>query len=160
MTTRTPTAAQNMKPENVDSLQDLVRALNDSCQYLIEAADSIKDDEMVANTLRTISSERQKICDNIAGFITLTDEKPVEDGTFLGTLRTIWTAYRAGLNDGDTTVVLIEAERAEDLIVNKFKQVLSEVPGNPINDKLSQYFATIKHGHDRVLNLRNAYQNA
>lgn len=157
MTIRTPETAQNMKHETVEALQDLVRGLQDSTQYHLEAAEKI-DDSFVQTTLKNIASERNQISEQIAGFITMAKEKPVEDGSWLGSLRTIWTAFRAGLNSGDPTVVLIEAERAEDVIVNKFKEILPEIAGNPINDKLIQYFEKVKDGHDRVLALRNTYQ--
>lgn len=159
MTTQVPTAAQHMKPKTIEALQDLVRTLRDSRQYLLEAADVIKDNDMVANTLKRISSERQQIHDNIAGFITLADEKPVEDGTFMGKMREIWTAFRAGLSAGDAKVVLIEAERSEDAIVKRFETILPEIAGNPVNNQLHKYFEMVKNGHDRVLALRNAYQN-
>lgn len=159
MNTRASTAVQHMKPETVESLQDLVRGLRDSQQYLHEAADRIKDDDMVANTLRSISTERQQICDNIAAIITVANEQPARDGTFTGSLRKIWTAFRAGLNAGDPKIVLIEAERAEDVIVNKFKTILPEIADTPVNKQLYNYFGVVKDGHDRVLALRNAYQN-
>lgn len=159
MTQRVPGDAQHMKSETIESLQELTQSLHDSVKYHIEAADKI-DDDYVKQTFLAIAAERKDIRDTIGGFITLADETPVEDGTFLGSMRTIWTAVRAGLNSGDATAVLIEAERAEDVIVNKFKTILPEIAGNPINDILLKYFEMVKSGHDRVLALRNAYQNA
>lgn len=159
MTSRVPDAAQHLKPETIESFQELVQALRDSVNYHKEAADVI-DDDYVKGELSSIAAERENICDTIGGFITSADEKPAENGTFLGSLRNIWTVFRAGLNSGDATVLLIEAERAEDVIVSKFKDVLPEIAGNPVNDILMKYFETIKNGHDRVLALRNAYQNA
>jgi uncharacterized protein (TIGR02284 family) len=158
MDIRVADAAQQMKSETVESLQDLVRALQDSAQYHNEAADKIENDDYVTNTLRKIATERKQICENIGEFIEMADETPVKDGTFMGKMRTIWTAFRAGLNAGNPTVVLIEAERAEDVIVNKFKSILPDIAGNPWNDKLNEHFETVKNGHDRVLALRNAYQ--
>ncbi|QEG24671.1 PA2169 family four-helix-bundle protein [Mariniblastus fucicola] len=159
MTDRVATSAQNMKQETVDSLQELMYALTDSVKYLGEASDSIEDDH-VKNVFRKIADDRKNIDDTIGGFITLADERPEEEGTWLGSLRTCWTNFRAGLNSGDPTVVLIEAERAEDSLKAKFESVLPEVAGNPINDKLLGYYKTVKSGHDQILALRNAYQNA
>ena len=159
MTSRIPDAAQHMKSETIESLQQLTRALSDSINYHTQAADKI-DDAYVKGELLAIAAERKNICETIGGFIALADEKSVEEGTFLGSLRSIWTAFRAGLNSGDATVVLIEAERAEDVIVNKFKDTLPSIAGNPVNNLLLEYFVTVKAGHDRVLDLRNAYQNA
>ena len=159
MSNRIPAAAQDMKKETVEHLQDLIRGLHDSVTYHREAAESIKDD-FVQQTLTIIADERTDMADTLAGFITLADEEPAEDGSWLGSLRTIWAKFRTGLNAGDATVVLIEAERAEDVLVNKFKNILPQVAGNPINDKLLECFGKVKTGHDQVLALRNAYQNA
>lgn len=157
MNTQVTSTAQEMKPETIESLQELVGGLKDSTQYHNQAADKI-DDEFVAGVLRNIAEERELISEDIGGFLTKADEKPVEEGTFGGTLRSIWTALRAGLNGGNPTVVLIEAERAEDVIVNKFKTILPQINRNPVNDVLHKYYKTVKSGHDRVLALRNAYQ--
>jgi uncharacterized protein (TIGR02284 family) len=159
MTNRVPQAAQDIKPETIESLQELIYALRDSVNYHTEAADKI-DDKFVESEFLAIAAERKDISETIGGFISLADEKSEEEGTWLGSLRTIWTAFRAGLNSGDATVVLIEAERAEDVIKGKFEKVLPEIAGNPVNDMLMKYYQTVKAGHDRVLAMRNAYQNA
>lgn len=159
MSMRAPEFAQNMKPETVEGLQCIIRALNDSVSYHQEAAKSI-DDDHVQKTFERIAEERTEIVNSVSDYVALANEEPVEDGSWMGSLRNIWTKFRAGLNAGDATVVLIEAERAEDVIVNKFKDILPELAGNPINDKLLQHFEKVKAGHDQVLALRNAYQNA
>ncbi len=128
--------------------------------YLHEAADSIQDDELVANTLRVVASDRQEVCDAIGGFVTLSNERPKDEGTFLGSLRTIWTSFRAGLKAGESTVVLIEAERAEDVILRKFKDFLPKIAGNPVNNSLLEYYEDVKRGHDQIRGFRDAYQSA
>ncbi len=157
MATRVPDSAQDMKPETVELLRDLVQGLKDSVQYHAEAVDKIND-KRISEVFRNIAQERKDICEDICGFITMADEQPKGEGTFGGTIRRIWTAFRAGLNSGNPTVVLIEAERAEDVIVHKFKEILPQIDDNPVNDLLHKYLETIKSGHDRVLELRNAHQ--
>ncbi len=99
MSTQVQGAAQHMKPETVNSLRELVCGLQDSTRYHKEAADKI-DDDYVAGVLRNIADARKQICENIGGFITLADGKLEENGTFGGTLRSIWTAFRAGSERG------------------------------------------------------------
>ncbi|MEL7499922.1 MAG: PA2169 family four-helix-bundle protein [Planctomycetota bacterium] len=159
MNTRIPETAQDMTQETVEGLQDLSYALRDSISYHREAIEAV-DDDYVKSAFLEIATEREKIVETIGGFVTLAEETPVKDGTWMGSLRSIWTSFRAALNAGDPTVVLIEAERAEDVIVHKFKDVLPMIAGNPINDHLLKFFETVKSGHDRVLALRNTYQNA
>ncbi len=137
-------AAVSMKPKAVESMQELMRALQDSVEHHLEASERIENDDFVSDSLREIAEDRKRICANIGEVISMADEKPVEDGTFMGKLRTIWTAFRAGLNAGDATVVLIEAEKAEDVILKKFKSILPEIENKPINVMLNDYCAKLK----------------
>lgn len=157
MNMETTTNVKTLSEPTVESLQELLRGLNDSVEYLTEAAGKI-DDTNVAKTFKKISTQRQEIADLIATHIDNMGESPVDDGSWLGSLRQCWTTFRAGLNSGDAEVVLIEAERAEDQLMAKFKEILPEVAGNPINDQLITAFERVKNGHDEVLALRNAFQ--
>lgn len=159
MTTRVPNSTHSLSQETVEHLQELILGLRDSINYHREAAEKI-DDQHVKETFKDIADERREIAEGIGTLAFGDDTEPAKDGTWMGSLRTIWTSFRAGLNAGDTTVVLIEAERAEDAIVAKFKDILPKLAGSPINDKLLGYFKEVKKGHDRVLALRNAHQNA
>ena len=148
-----------MSDDTVNHVSDLVRGLNDSFEYLEEAATKVNDDK-VATLFKQLSADRKEIADTLAGMIALasSDADPAEEGSWLGKVRQCWTAFRVGLNSGDATVMLVEAEHAEDAILEKFKDVLPQVAGSEINDVLLQYFAKVKEGHDQVLALRNAYQ--
>lgn len=157
MNTQTATS-KPLSDKTMAGLQELLRGLNDSVEYLNEAAEKI-DDVSVAETFKKLTSQRQDIAAMIGSHIQLSGESPVDEGSWLGTLRQCWTGFRAGINSGDAKVVLIEAERAEDKLMAKFKEILPEVAGNPINDQLLQAFDTVKQGHDEVLALRNAYQS-
>lgn len=150
-------AAQDMTKATTSKLQDLIYSLRNSVEHHREAADRVND-RIVAKLFRDLANEREVILETIGGFVSLAKAKPDESGSFLGKLKTCWTSFRAGLNDGDATVVLIEAERAEDTLMAQFKEVLPEISGNPINDKLLSYFEKVKAGHDRVLKMRNQYQ--
>lgn len=150
-------AAQHMSEETTTKLQDLVYSLKNSVEHHREAASKVND-TIVASVFMELAKEREDIMQTIGGFITLADETPDESSSFLGKIKTCWTSFRASLNGGDETVVLIEAERAEDTLMAQFKDVLPEIAGNPINDKLLEYFDKVKAGHDRILAMRNSYQ--
>ncbi|MEM9944263.1 MAG: PA2169 family four-helix-bundle protein [Planctomycetota bacterium] len=159
MSIKSAETIQNMTDENVGHVQELIRGLRDSIEYHHEAAEKVEDDN-VKQLFTEIVNERKTIVDTLSGMVAMNDESPVDDGSWLGTMRKCWTTFRAGLNAGDPTVILIEAERAEDTIMAKFKSVLPKAAGSQINDVLLQYFEKVKSGHDRVLALRNAYQAA
>lgn len=153
-----PVAAEKLNEETIEHLRDLVRGLLDSVKCHTEAAQSV-DDANVAALFRELASQRQGIANTLDGYIVLAHERPVEEASWLGKLRACWTSFRAGLSSGDATTMLVEAERAEDAIVQKFQSILPKVAGNPINEELLAYFDKVKAGHDRVLEMRNAYQN-
>lgn len=156
MNTRIATNGQPMNPETVEPLQELIYALKDSVDYHREAAELI-DDVYIRREFQEIAAERKEIYQRVGGLIMLTDSAPVIEGTLFGTMRKIWTSFRAALNSGDTNVVLIEAERAEDAIKRKFEQTLTQVAGNSIKDLLLKHYETVEAGHNRVLGLRNVY---
>ena len=150
----------NLIGKATESLRELLQALNDSTGFLVEAADMIEGDELVSNALRSIADERKGIAYSIGGFLPLHDEQATEDVTLLGNLHSIWTSFRAGLNSGDATVVLIEAERAEAAVIEKFEEILPEFAGTPVNNEMLDYSQQVRDGYEQIRGFRNAYENA
>lgn len=161
MAVHTPMLTKEIKETTAESLKELARRLKDSHQYLSEAAGHVRDDEILTGVLNGISSERSLICDSIEKIIgdCGCDVEPDAEGTFSGKLRMIWSAMRAGLNAGDPTVVLIEAEKAEDVMLQKFREILADIGHIPVSVELNRHYETVKRGHDRILALRNQYQS-
>ncbi|MFK7769069.1 MAG: PA2169 family four-helix-bundle protein [Mariniblastus sp.] len=118
------------------------------------------DDKFVKSEFLAIARERDEVCKTIDGLVALAKGDPVDSGTWLGSLRTVWAAFRSGLNSGDVNVMLIEAERDEASIKSEFERVFPLIAGNPINDVLLRHYEIVKSGHDRVVAMRDAFQNA
>ncbi len=156
--TNSDKAAQQMSEETTSKLQELVCGLKDSVEHHRAAAESVND-AIVRSIFLDLANEREEILETIGGLMRLADETPEESASLYGKLKTCWTSFRASLNGGDETVVLIEAEKAEDTLLAQFREILPEIAGNPINDMLLKYFDTVKAGHDRVLAMRNQYQS-
>ena len=150
-------AVQNMSEDATAKMQELIYSLKNSIEHHREAADKV-DDPTVRSVFGKLANERENLLETIGGFMEIAGETPDESSSMLGKLKTCWTSFRTSLNGGDPTVVLIEAERAEDALVDQFKNVLPQIAGNPVNDKMLSYFEQIKAGHDEVLAMRNAYQ--
>ena len=157
MTSQMATPPKELKADTVESLQELIVGLNDSVMYHLRAAEAINDD-YITKVLRGIAWERQQMCSEIGRHVRFSGEKPSDNGTFLGSLRTVWTEFRSALNSGDSIVVLVEAARAEEVIVGRLKNILRQVAGNPINDVLLRVFACVNNGRNRVIALRD-YSN-
>lgn len=67
----------------------------------------------------------------------------------------MWVDLRSALNGGDNYVVMIEAERSEDRIKEKYESVLEETAGSPVNDVLMRHLRAVKGWHDQVRRLRD-----
>ena len=146
--------------ETLSNLQDLARALLDSADFLNQAATSVHDDPIAKAEFQDIAAERMGICGEISAHISINDVNPPRHGTFAGAMRTMWNALRAALNAGDIDVILIEANRAETAIVDKFRQILPEIAGNPLNDKLLRHYEVVKNGRDRIKSMSDKLQTA
>ena len=59
------------------------------------------------------------------------------------------------INENDSYLMLVEAERGEDAIKQASETVLRANAGSAMNDVLTRQYATIKSGHDRIRDLRD-----
>jgi uncharacterized protein (TIGR02284 family) len=157
MSVRVPTRTEQLRKQTLESLHDLKRALNDSINFYTEAAERM-DNDRIESVFHRIAEGRKTIADRLGEELDWVDETPIEDDSFLGSLRMIWTKYRGGSSSGSPAVVLIEAERAEGVILKKLRQVIPETAGNPISAPLLEHFEKFRMGHDRVVALRSAFQ--
>ncbi|GIX00448.1 MAG: histidine kinase [Pirellulaceae bacterium] len=147
----------DLNEQTLEKLQQLVRANIDSVEFLQEGAEKVED-ITVAQLFRDMASQRNGFADELQQYVQWNGKDAEEEGTFIGSVRRTWFAFRTALNGGDATVVLIEAERAEDAIKEAYEDVLIETAGSALNDVLSRQYAVIKSGHDRVRDLRDAYK--
>tara|TARA_R110002072_G_scaffold87983_4_gene198243 strand:- start:2254 stop:2451 length:198 start_codon:yes stop_codon:yes gene_type:complete len=59
------------------------------------------------------------------------------------------------VNGGDRTVLLIEAERAEDRIKGCYEALLKKAAGSPLNAVLLDEYRRVKSTHDLIRGLRD-----
>ena len=144
-----------MEKETIDGLNTLIAYNLDSVEVLESAASKV-DSAPVSSLFRQIATERRAQARELQGFVTLNAEEAKTKGTTGGSIRKTWVDFRASLNSGDTYVVLIEAERAEDRILGEYKDVLKKTAGSPVNDILMRQIRDCKSWHDRVKQLRDA----
>ena len=145
-------AARYASPRTTSRLQDLIYSLKDNVEHHREAAARVND-PIVRAILRDLANERELILETIGGIMTSVDRTPEESTTLFGKIKTCWSSFRASLNGGDETVVLIEAERAEDLLLTRFRAILPEIAGSS-QVNLFETFDRVKAGHDQILAMR------
>lgn len=144
----------NLNEETVEALQDLIEINLDSVAGFQQAADSI-DHQGLQTLFRKVASERQMHADELKGFVRYNREEPEDSGSVAGAAHRQWLNLRAAINGGDPKVVLIEAERGEDAIKEKYEDLIKKTAGSAMNDVLLRQYAEVKRHHDLVRDLRD-----
>ena len=60
----------------------------------------------------------------------------------------------------DQHSILAECERGEDVIKNKYEDLIPKIAGSPVTSLLNQQYAQVKAAHDRIRDLRDAWAKA
>ncbi|WP_153557190.1 PA2169 family four-helix-bundle protein [Roseimaritima sediminicola] len=150
---------KNTLNENtLEKLQKLIRANIDSYDGFRESAEELKD-ERVAALFRELAAERSAMAAELQKHVEWNGKEAEDDGSVAASVHRTWINIRSKLNGGDTQVILNEAERGEDHIKNAYEEVLKETSGSAMNDVLQSQYASVKAGHDKVRDLRDAYKN-
>ena len=147
----------NLNEETVSTLQDLIQINIDSAKGFRESAEQIADVNL-ASLFQEMAKTRQGLAEDLKAHVQYSGERPREDGTFLASLHRTWLDLRAKLTGGDPTTILVDAEKGEDYIKAAYEDALKKTAGSAVNDVLTQQYAVVKSGHDRVRDLRDAYK--
>jgi len=150
-------AETELQTATVEKLQDLIQTNIDSVKGFRESADEISD-ESLASLFQSIAQERSMLAEELQQIVASAGEKPQQSGSVSASVHQTWLNVRSKLSGGDPGAILAEAERGEDVIKGLYEDVLKETAGSPINALLQSQYATVKHGHDRIRDLRDAYQ--
>lgn len=134
--------AINLKPETLSKIKDLQRANLDAAEALHAAKEQVEH-KMLDGLFTRIEGLRTDNAHELAAYLTLNDEEPVENGTLSGKLRKHWVNFRGALNSGDPHVLLIEARRSETALDEAYREVIKETTGSPVNDVLHRQLADV-----------------
>lgn len=157
MSTSVPSIENESEPSPTDALQELVIGLETNSDYQFEVADQINDD-YVSATLTEIAEERKHICEEIGDQLVLR-KKADCCGQFIQKLGSIGRSLRDELAGSEPTSVLVEAKRAEDMIVKKFREVVYQAANSGVGREIRRHFKKFEQGRIRVEALRNGYQD-
>ncbi len=149
----------DLNEQTVEAIQDLIQANIDSSEGFSEAAKEIEDTNL-ANLFTELGQQRRQLANTLQQHVQVTGERPRTEGTWLAALHRSWLDLRSKLNGGDAHVILCEAERGEDHIKHAYEEALKTTAGSAVNDVLTDQYATVKAGHDRVRDLRDHYKNS
>lgn len=144
----------DLKETTLDALQELVQINIDSSKGFREAAEAVENDSL-RPMFNQLSVTRQQNATELQGYLRANDEKPEDSGSALGKMHRTWLEFRAALNGGDAKVILVEAERGEDVIKSTYEKLIKETTGSAMNDVLHRQYSQVKSQHDQIRNLRD-----
>lgn len=148
----------NLNDETIETLQELIQINLDSQDGFQQVAD--KTDEIsVANLFRRLASERHEQAQELKQLVSANSEEPEDSGSFAASAHRALIDIRAALGGG-AKVMLIEAEKGEDKIKEKYEEALKGNPGTAVSDVLHRHYAAVKTAHDSVRDLRDAHKES
>lgn len=146
----------NLDESTLESIQDLIRINIDSARGFEEASEQIADDTLTT-VFKKLAEERIQNAKQLEHYVTVNGEHTAVDGSYLAKFHRVWLEFRAKLNGGDAHVILSEAERGEDFIKLAYEETLKQTAGSAMNDVLTEQYANVKRGHDRIRDLRDSF---
>ena len=146
----------NLREETIEKIQGLIEINIDSYEGFKDAAESVEN-QALSSLFRDLAATRSTFASQLQGFVRINGEEAENSGSLRGSAHRAWLNFRSALNGGDAKVILIEAERGEDAIKEKYEDVLEETAGTPLNGVLIRQYQAVKAGHDRVRDLRDSY---
>jgi uncharacterized protein (TIGR02284 family) len=149
----------NLNTETLEAIQDLIEANLDSSKVLKEAAEAIDHDAM-APLFKRVAAARDTHAAELQRYVRVNQEEATDKGSLAGDVRKQWLKLRSAINSGNPTVVLSEAEAAEDVIKAKYENLMVKTAGSAMNDVLMRQFREVKYHHDLIRNLRDAAKAA
>jgi len=152
--TKTPMEApMELSDEVAAEFRDLVRANLDSHDVLTEIANCMND-SVTAEKLNDIAQRRSANADDLRQWLSLSHDGTKEGGGLGIKLQQIWIDCRAAVNDGDTYVMLIEAEKAEADIQDAYAKAISTLSETSILSRMIQQFSEIRRDSELIAGLR------
>ena len=148
-----------LEESTIDGIQKLIRYNIDSAEGFEGAAKEIKT-ESVATLFRDMALERHSLAAELQTYVEVNGEEAVDSGSVLAAVHRTWISARSMINGGAAYPILCEAEKGEDYIKAAYEDVLKDTAGSAMNAVLTQQYAKVKAGHDRVRDLRDALKDS
>lgn len=144
----------SLREDTKMALQELVQINIDSGQGFLEAGEAVDDDNL-RPLFNRLSADRFHQANELKTYLEINDETPEDSGSVLGALHRTWMALRAAINEGDPSVILIEAERGEETIREKYADLIANTRGEAMHDILTQHYEQVREVHRQIRNLRD-----
>ena len=146
--------------EIISTVNSLIETLKDGEKGFREAAEAVTDPQLRA-LFADYSQQRSRFATELQAQAASIGETELEtSGSAAGAMHRAWMNLRTAITSKDEKAILAECERGEDSAVKEFEEALNKELPMPARDVVSRQYREIKSAHDRVKQLRDAFQKA
>ncbi|WP_035693737.1 ferritin-like domain-containing protein [Azospirillum halopraeferens] len=142
-----------LRTETVDTLNDLIRIVEDSHEGYRQAAETGEDDDL-RTLFNDLASQRGAIVRELQRLVAEQGGAPDIGGTVLGGAHRFFLGLRTAVMGRDRTAVLAEVERGEAECVRRYEQALDKELSDGVGDVIAGHLARIRADCSRMAALR------
>ena len=145
----------DLDPATLDEVKPLIRLNHDAHEVLVAAAEAASAPAVV-RVFRAAADEHDRLRAELCDAVRLNLADVPEGGTAWGVAHRWWLELRSRLSGGDDAAVLVEAERGEAALLDRYEKAAIETAGSPLSPVLNRHVASVLALRDRVAVLREA----
>lgn len=143
------------KDEIVDTLNDLIRIVQDSYEAYQQAAESGEDEDL-KTLFSDLAAQRGAIVRELQRMVAEQGGAPDIGGTLVGGAHRFFLGLRAAVLGHEREAILGEVQRGETECVRLYDEALAKELPPEIADQVSHHLGRIRVDRDRMAALRNA----
>lgn len=143
----------------IEAIRDLVRIDLDSAEGFRATADQIND-PYLSDIFRTLAERRRRFAEVFRERVQMDERDAGLTPTLTDDLRRWWIDHPGLIQSGDAYTLLTEIARGEDVIMEKYENLLPKINGSAIAGVVAEQYASIKTTAREVQVLRDRYAGA
>lgn len=148
-------ASVSADTDTIDVLNHLFNVCRTSAETYRLAASNINNEGLRVN-FNTYAQQRSMFAVQLAVKLADLGGEPADDISvnLLGTLHQAWINVKSAVTGGDEHAILVECERAEDVMINAYDEALKASLPEGVRDMLTRQIQGLNKVHDHILELR------
>lgn len=143
------------KDEIVDTLNDLIRIVEDSHEAYRQAAETVQEEDLKA-LFNDLAAQRGAIVRELQRLVAEQGGAPDMGGTVIGGAHRFFVELKSTVLGHDREAILGEVQRGETECVSRYDAALAKDLPLPITAVVAQHLDRIRVDRDRMTMLRGA----
>lgn len=144
-----------LRTETVDTLNDLIRIVEDSHEGYRQAAESSEDEDL-RTLFNDLAGQRGAIVRELQRLVAREGGAPDIGGTMLGGAHRFFLGLRTAVMGRDRNVILAEVGRGEEECLRRYEEALSRELADGVGPVIAEHLARIRSDCSRMAALRDA----